>query len=499
MRPEVLDSADPRSPLHVLRERFGYPSFRPGQEALVRAVLNGRDALGVLPTGGGKTVCYLVPAIMLDGLVLVVTPLISLMSDQVRRAREIGVAAEFLSSTQSREERSRVRHRVRSGRLEVLLVAPERLGSEGFLALVRESAVRALVVDEAHCIAEWGHDFRPAYREIGRVRREIPGPCMALTATATPAVRAEILESLALRRPEVVVKTFDRPNLTWAVRSLSSAGDRGPWLRAVLRTRSGPAIVYCPSRNGVEAVGRHLAGMGWPVGVYHAGLSAEERDAVQDRFMDGSLRIVAATNAFGMGIDKADIRTVIHLAMPRSLEAFYQEAGRGGRDGLPALSVSMVAPGDLRLQRALLAESAPPPALVLLRWMTLRGDPGGWAPARQARGDPVAGPGLGLRIARHAARALLGPLRRYSPVSDTALLQAVRRSDDSGASGASLWSSVAARRRHELRRLDAVWRYVRSRTCRRAEILRYFGESPSGGCDGCDRCGGVPELPMAGT
>jgi ATP-dependent DNA helicase RecQ len=438
----------------------------------VRAVLDGRDALGVLPTGGGKTICYLVPAMMLDGLILVVTPLISLMSDQVRRAREVGVDAELLSSTQTAEERSRVRRRARSGEIRLLLVAPERLGSAGFLSLLRGSPVSALVVDEAHCIAEWGHDFRPAYREIGSVRSEIPGPCLALTATATPAVRAEIVQSLALRSPEVVVKTFDRPNLAWAVRSLPSRRSRGPWLREALRRRKGPAIVYCPSRNGVEAVGRHLAGLGWPVGVYHAGLPAEEREAVQERFMGGTLRIVAATNAFGMGIDKADIRTVIHLAMPRSLEAFYQEAGRGGRDGLPALSVSMVAPGDLRLQRALLAESAPPPLPVLLRWMALRGSAAGLA-----------------------ARGLLGPLRRLSPVSEAALTEAMRRAEDSGA---PLWASVAARRRQEMARLAAVWRYVRSGACRRAEILRYFGESRREGCDGCDRCGGVPDLPPAG-
>jgi ATP-dependent DNA helicase RecQ len=450
----------------------------------VNAVLAGRDALGVLPTGGGKTVCYLVPAMILDGLVLVVTPLISLMADQVRRAREVGVRAEYLSSTQTAGDRAAIEARLRNGSIQVLLVAPERLETQGFRRLLGGLRIRALVVDEAHCIAEWGHDFRPSYRAIGRVRRWVPGPCLALTATATPAVRREIVSSLRLRRAEIVVRTFDRPNLVWAVRRLLTRSARGPWLRAFLRARAGPAIVYCPSRNGVEAVGRHLAGLGWAVGVYHAGLPAGERDAVQSGFMEGRLRVVAATNAFGMGIDKADIRTVVHLAMPRSLEAFYQEAGRGGRDGEEALSVSLVSPGDRKIQQALLSESAPPPLLALLRRTVLAAEGGG---------------GIGAGVMGQAARRVLEVGRRLSPVSDQALVAAVQRSGVPHGELGATWSLAAARRRLETRRLRSVWRYVRTRACRRSEILRYFGEESGGSCGGCDRCGGVPQLPPVGS
>ncbi len=478
-----MERGTPGSPLQVLRSRLGYPSFRPGQEPLVNAVLAGRDALGVLPTGGGKTVCYLVPAMILDGPVLVVTPLISLMADQVRRAREVGVRAEYLSSTQTAGERAAIEARLDEGSIQLLLVAPERLETRGFRRLVAGLRIRVLVVDEAHCIAEWGHEFRPSYRAIGGVRHWIPGPCLALTATATPAVRAEILESLRMHRAEIVVRTFDRPNLAWAVRRLPSRSARGPWLRAFLRAREGPAIVYCPSRNGVEAVGRHLSGLGWSAGVYHAGLPAAERDAVQSGFMEGRLRVVTATNAFGMGIDKADIRTVVHLAMPRSLEAFYQEAGRGGRDGEPALSVSLVSPGDRRIQQALLAESAPPHVMVLLRRMALTAEGDDWTPSR---------------LGGSAARRVLEVGRRLAPVSDQALVEAVRRAGGPGGGLGASWSLSATRRRLETRRLRAVWRYVRTRTCRRREILRYFGEESRDTCGGCDRCGGVPPLPPAG-
>jgi len=258
--------ADPRD---VLRRHFGYPEFRPGQEPLVRAVLAGRDAVGVLPTGGGKSICYQVPALAMDGLCVVLTPLVSLMEDQVRRAGEVGLRAAFLSAGQSAAERRAHLQRARSGKLDVLFVAPERLNTTGFVDALREARIGLLAVDEAHCISEWGHDFRPAYREIGRVRRVLAAPVLALTATATPRVRQDVEASLALRDPLRVVRSFDRPNLAWAVRRGGNLRSRCLAIHRLLRRVAGVAVVYAPTRRAVDDVRDVLASYGvrteaWP-------------------------------------------------------------------------------------------------------------------------------------------------------------------------------------------------------------------------------------------
>ncbi|HSG49915.1 MAG TPA: RecQ family ATP-dependent DNA helicase, partial [Longimicrobiales bacterium] len=354
---------DPRA---LLARHLGYADFRPGQEDLVRAVLAGRDALGVLPTGGGKSVCYQVPALALGGLTLVVTPLVSLMEDQVRRATDAGLRAAFLSAGQPTALKRETVERARSGALDVLFVAPERLGLPGFVASLGPERIALLAVDEAHCISEWGHDFRPAYREIGRCRSLIGAPVLALTATATPHVREDVAASLALRDPLLVVRSFDRPNLSWAVVDDVPGTPRVVRVGRLLRRIRGTAIVYAPTRNAVEDTRDALAGLGVVTESYHAGLSATERTRVQGAFMAGACRVVVATNAFGMGIDKADVRLVAHIQLPGTLEAYYQEAGRAGRDGAPSWCVAFRGRGDGALARSFV-EGGHPPVRVLRR------------------------------------------------------------------------------------------------------------------------------------
>ena len=346
-------------PVTLLRRHLGYPGFRPGQEELVRTVLEGRDALGVLPTGGGKSVCYQIPALALGGVTVVVTPLVSLMEDQVGRARAAGLRADHLSATQSGAKRRSVMEQARAGSLDILFVAPERLELAAFRTFLRSVDVRLLAVDEAHCISEWGHDFRPAYRRIDAARSLLRCPTLALTATATPAVREDIVANLRLDDPLVLVRSFDRPNLSWSVRPGGRPSERVARVHALLRERRGCAIVYGPTRRSVESTRDRLAARGMRAEAYHAGLPGEERTRVQETFMRGACRVVVATNAFGMGIDKPDVRTVVHVQLPTTLEAYYQEAGRAGRDGEPADCVALHARGDRRLGRSFIDRTHP--------------------------------------------------------------------------------------------------------------------------------------------
>lgn len=344
---------DPRL---ALRRHFGHPSFRPGQEPLVRAVLEGRDAVGLLPTGAGKSVTYLLPALMGRGPVLVVSPLVSLMADQEARARALGLRAAALHAGLPARERTRVTAAALAGEMDLLLVAPERLATRALEALLRPGRIGLLAVDEAHCVVHWGFDFRPDYLGLRGLGRRIGAPVLAVTATATPTVRRELERVLELRRPVRVATSFDRPNLYWASRRVRGPRDRWRALVAEVR-RGGPGpapgatLVYAPTRSRVEAVRHALARRGIGVEAYHAGLPPGERARVQARFLAGEVRVVVATNAFGMGVDKADVRAVVHWSPPASPEAWYQEAGRAGRDGEPARCVLLWDRGDLEIHR----------------------------------------------------------------------------------------------------------------------------------------------------
>lgn len=343
----------------VMRRHWGHPDFRPGQAEAIGAVLDGRDVLAIMPTGGGKSICYQVPALLQEGLTLVVSPLIALMHDQVAGLRAKGIAAAFIDSTLPRYEVDQRWTNAEHGQYDVLYVAPERFESELFQARAGRLPVHLLAVDEAHCVSEWGHHFRPAYLTIPDARAQLGDPpTIAVTATATPAVRRDVVTHLKLRDPKRIVRGFDRPNIVWSVFRTES---KQAQVRDVLDAVKGSGILYAATRRGVESWVQDLANAGEAVVGYHGGMSADARDHAQTQWLDGEARLIVATNAFGMGIDKPDVRFVIHVAPPSSVEAYYQEAGRAGRDGERAYAVLLYHASDDETQDALI-ESAHPSA-----------------------------------------------------------------------------------------------------------------------------------------
>lgn len=356
----------PAAALDTLKRYFGYSSFRPGQERMVSAILSGCDALGVMPTGAGKSICYQVPALMLPGLTLVVSPLVSLMADQVRALKAAGARPSYLNSTLTPAQQNTVLKRASEGWYQIMYVAPERLADPRFLAFARAAAgpggigIPLVAVDEAHCVSQWGQDFRPSYLEIASFVAALPQrPVLAaFTATATERVRADISTMLGLRAPQTVTTGFDRPNLYFEVQEL---GDKAKvaWVRDYVRSHARESgIVYCATRKKVDELAQdlmhELAPLGVRVGHYHAGLSTEERRVNQEGFITDAIPVIVATNAFGMGIDKPNVRYVIHLNAPESIEAYYQEAGRAGRDGDPAGCVLLWNGADFNLRRRLI-------------------------------------------------------------------------------------------------------------------------------------------------
>ncbi len=340
---------------HLLRVTFGYSSFRPLQREICETALAGRDVFALLPTGGGKSLCFQLPALARDGLTVVVSPLIALMKDQVDQLQASGVAATFLNSSLDADEaRSRLRglHR---GEYRLLYAAPERLMLEGWQENLKNWNVTALAIDEAHCVSEWGHDFRPEYRQLAKLRAALPGvPVMALTATATARVRDDIIRHLQLREPEIFVASFNRPNLTYRVVPKDQP------LKQIIdfvRKREGESgIIYCASRATAERTAESLAGRGFSARPYHAGLDAGERARNQEAFLRDDTRIICATIAFGMGINKPNVRWVIHHDLPKNVEGYYQETGRAGRDGLPGDCLLLFSAGDIAKQTHFLDE-----------------------------------------------------------------------------------------------------------------------------------------------
>jgi len=354
----VLEADREADAIQVLQETFGYQQFRPGQDSIIQAAISGQDCLVVMPTGGGKSLCYQIPALVRNGLTLVVSPLISLMKDQVDQLRANGVSAESLNSSQPREIQQQIYQACREGKVKLLYVAPERLMMESFLDTLSSWHPALIAVDEAHCISQWGHDFRPEYGAIGRLRERFPTlPIMALTATADSTTRQDILQRLQLHEPFIQVSSFDRPNIRYTLVDKYKPTDQ---LLTYLRDQRGKCgIIYCNSRAKVEDITARLQSRGWSVGAYHAGLEADERARVQEAFQRDDLQIVVATVAFGMGINKPNVRFVFHLDIPRNIESYYQETGRAGRDGLPAEAMMLYDPADMGWLRRCLDEKSP--------------------------------------------------------------------------------------------------------------------------------------------
>ncbi|HEU4995894.1 MAG TPA: ATP-dependent DNA helicase RecQ [Gemmatimonadaceae bacterium] len=549
-----LDAA--RDRLHAT---FGYADFRPGQVDVVTAVLSGRDTLGVLPTGGGKSLCYQVPALVLPGLTVVVSPLISLMKDQVDRLESHGVPAALLNSTLGTSEVSARLARVQRGELKLLYVAPERLEAPDLQRCLGRCQLSLLAVDEAHCISEWGHDFRPSFRRIAHVSDQLGRPqVVALTATATPSVRRDIMRQLRMRSPAVVVGGFDRVNLHYAVRSCRSDTDKDRALIEVVRAYARPAIVYASTRSSVERLTRHLTRSGVRALPYHAGLDGEQRHAMQESFMRGAVDTIVATNAFGMGIDKPDVRLVVHYAMPGTVEAYYQEAGRAGRDGAYSHCVLLHAHRDrfthewfingmypaketVRRVHDLLRASADRGRIrapmqgretesavrvlerhgvvfrergngtaVRVRLMAtpvrIRRELGSRGTALELgllralwrvcgtdldNGVSVDLHGLPPGIGAHTARTVLERLRERQFVDFQPLDEGLYLSrPELPLSAYDIdWETLERRRCSDMEKLETIQRYAITTQCRRAFVLRYFGESrAAGSCGGCDNC-----------
>ncbi len=461
--------------LGALRERFGFERFRQGQAEAAAAVLEGRDLVAVMPTGSGKSLCFQLPALLIDGTTVVVSPLIALMKDQVDGLRARGFAAAAVHSGLGAPERAATEADLAAGRLRLVYVAPERLASAAFRTALARARVARLVVDEAHCISQWGHDFRPDYGRLGDLRQGLGVPVAAFTATATPEVRADIARQLRMSNPFELVTGFERPNLTLAVEPCRSRADKARVLDGLLREVGPPGIVYAATRKNVDLWAEHLGDRGLRAGRYHAGLGDAERARVQDDLLAGRLEVIAATNAFGMGVDKKDLRFVAHADVPGSLEAYYQEVGRAGRDGRPSRGVLLFAPADVRTQEFFLVGSNPSEAVFRRVWALMsegRGDDE--IEKEAASGDAASGmaAATAARLLRRAAESVRSSPGEGDPPID--------------------FQARAEKSRRDRARLDTMLRYAFGSGCRTRFIYDYFAGAGRAGaiprCGTCDVC-----------
>jgi ATP-dependent DNA helicase RecQ len=499
-------SGEPAEIFARVLARFGHETLRPGQSEVIADIFSGRPVIAVMPTGAGKSLCYQLPAVTYGergGVTLVVSPLIALMKDQVDALTARGVPAVALTSHAGASEQTEILEGIRAGQYTLVYVAPERFRSPRFVEALRSLAGRLalIAIDEAHCISEWGHDFRPDYRRLGSIVKTLGAPRLAaFTATATPEVRRDIALQLGMEGSRLHVRGFDRPNLHYEVVKVGGAADKAHQVAEVVRLREGGvALVYAATRKNAEAYALELKAAGMKVRVYHAGLENNAREKAQDHFMAGDLDAIVATNAFGMGVDKSDIRLVVHADIPRSPEAYYQEAGRGGRDGKPTRCVLLFNHSDIRLQEFLIDASFPSTEILRGMWKLLRDRPelGEVAPygshddeleARLKRG-------LGADVSNATIGAAVRILERHGMLRrEDQRLAAVR--PDPGADFPTLdLASLQRRAEVERSKLRTMIEYAYYPRCRRQFVLEYFGDqdwsSRDRTCGACDNCDAV--------
>lgn len=480
-------------PQQALQDYFGFESLRSGQDEIVAAIMEGRDTLAIMPTGGGKSLCYQLPALCREGVTIVVSPLIALMKDQVDALVARGIPAAAINSSLGGEEYRQVMNDFRRGDLKIVYVAPERFGNEGFMRTLQSMQISLLAIDEAHCLSQWGHDFRPDYLRLGRVRAELGNPqTVALTATATENVRKDILETLRLHEPAVIISGFGRDNLDFAITHCESRKTKFERIRHIIgKWKKG--IIYCSTRKNVMTVFEEIQGYGSTAVAYHAGMTDEEREFSQDAFISGRADVVVATNAFGMGIDRADVRFVIHFEIPGSVEAYYQEAGRAGRDGELSACELLFNHADLKTQEFFFEGSNPSVDLIRSVYNLLR-----------ARCNPDTGE---LQMTVDAMAAELGkdvnPMGVGTSLSALIHANAITRSDVAGSNTrltkvlnpgmpfAALpidRDSIEEKARRDHAKIESITRYAYSIGCRQRWILDYFGEAGACDCGHCDSC-----------
>ncbi|MCP5538652.1 MAG: ATP-dependent DNA helicase RecQ [Akkermansiaceae bacterium] len=484
-------AAETRDAREALERHFGFGEFLAGQERVVSALLAGRDALVVMPTGGGKSLCYQLPALVMDGVTLVISPLIALMKDQVDGLVRRGVPATMINSTLSPSEQQARIQEMRRGKHKLVYVAPERFRSQAFTNALSQVEIALFAVDEAHCLSQWGHDFRPDYLRLAQALEALDHPqTAAFTATATEDVRADILKHLALRDPFVSISGFERPNLSLAVTQISKVREKYDRLEAIVREHK-TGIVYCATRRKVEEVADSLALMGVKVVAYHGGMEDAERERVQNVFLDRGKDVAVATNAFGMGIDRSDVRFVVHFETPGSIEAYYQEAGRAGRDGEPAVCELLFNYADTRTQEFFIDGNNPGYDVICDLYTALRTlarDRGEVMMSIRDLADTI---GVKNDMAVGSAISTLaraGYLERFDISGERTRGTRLLRPEIEAHQLEVDRVALAEKERRDRAKLEAMIRFAYSEDCRQRWILEYFGEKNAGDCGSCDVC-----------